>query len=340
MNERERNSDYLWDKSGEPDPEVARLEAMLGTLRHRAPAPAWPEEPRPVASFARPRRWSRPLLLAAAAAAVVIGAFATYRLGGLAGVGGGWRLAGFDGAAAVDDATAARGSRLRPGQEITTQLAGRARLLLPLVGEVEIGPGSTVRVLADRRDAQSLELVRGSLLARTWAPPKLFSIETPVGRAVDYGCAYALDVAADGGTHLRVEMGWVALEVGGREALVPAGASVRAGARDRIGTPVWLDAPRDFRAAVERFDDAPRTSSARAQSLADLLDQARERDALTLWHLLGAADAAERESIMDRLAGIVAPPPGVRREALLAADRVALRAWFEALGLGDVPGWN
>ncbi len=30
------NGDYLWDKSGEPDPEVQQLEEILGTLRHQA----------------------------------------------------------------------------------------------------------------------------------------------------------------------------------------------------------------------------------------------------------------------------------------------------------------
>lgn len=29
------NEDYLWDKSGEPDPEVQQLEEILGTLRHQ-----------------------------------------------------------------------------------------------------------------------------------------------------------------------------------------------------------------------------------------------------------------------------------------------------------------
>jgi len=27
-------SDYLWDKKGEPDAEVARLETLLGTFAH------------------------------------------------------------------------------------------------------------------------------------------------------------------------------------------------------------------------------------------------------------------------------------------------------------------
>lgn len=45
-------SDYLWDRKGEPDAEVARLEALLGTFAHEPrrlelPAEAAPPEPRP-----------------------------------------------------------------------------------------------------------------------------------------------------------------------------------------------------------------------------------------------------------------------------------------------------
>jgi negative regulator of sigma E activity len=29
------NDDYLWDKSGEPDPQIQQLEEILGTLRHQ-----------------------------------------------------------------------------------------------------------------------------------------------------------------------------------------------------------------------------------------------------------------------------------------------------------------
>ena len=37
------NDDYLWDGSGEPDPEVQKLESALRGLRHNRPAPAFPE---------------------------------------------------------------------------------------------------------------------------------------------------------------------------------------------------------------------------------------------------------------------------------------------------------
>ena len=59
-------SDYLWDKTGEPEEEVARLENLLGALKHRPrpldiPAAAVPQaatmraRPTPASLFSRPR---------------------------------------------------------------------------------------------------------------------------------------------------------------------------------------------------------------------------------------------------------------------------------------------
>ena len=53
------NDDYLWDKSGEPDPQIQQLEEILGTLRH---------QPRPLNL---PRRRNYVPLLAIAATVVV-----------------------------------------------------------------------------------------------------------------------------------------------------------------------------------------------------------------------------------------------------------------------------
>lgn len=74
-------SDYLWDKKGEPDADVARLEALLGAFAHEPrplelPAQAVTQEPRParLLHFAPRLRASRlfvPAALATAAALVV-----------------------------------------------------------------------------------------------------------------------------------------------------------------------------------------------------------------------------------------------------------------------------
>lgn len=67
--------DYLWDKTGEPDPELQHLERVMGQLRHRRTAEDLPafEIPR-----TQPRMISKVLAIAAAFAfaALALGAFA------------------------------------------------------------------------------------------------------------------------------------------------------------------------------------------------------------------------------------------------------------------------
>jgi hypothetical protein len=52
------NEDYLWDKTGQPDPEIQQLEEILGTLRY---------QPKPLAIPNAPRRRNYIPLLAIAA---------------------------------------------------------------------------------------------------------------------------------------------------------------------------------------------------------------------------------------------------------------------------------
>jgi hypothetical protein len=60
-------SDYLWDKNGEPDGEVERLEELLGSFGHKPRALELPSEAAPATSPALRPRLFRPALLAAAA---------------------------------------------------------------------------------------------------------------------------------------------------------------------------------------------------------------------------------------------------------------------------------
>jgi hypothetical protein len=60
------NDDYLWDKTGEPDPQIQQLEEILGTLSY---------QPKPLALPATRRRRHFPLL--AIAATVLIALLAT-----------------------------------------------------------------------------------------------------------------------------------------------------------------------------------------------------------------------------------------------------------------------
>lgn len=63
-------NDYLWDRSGEPDPEIQELEEVLGTLRYQPQPLELPPEIRPE----RQRKYFSPWAIAAAIALMILAA--------------------------------------------------------------------------------------------------------------------------------------------------------------------------------------------------------------------------------------------------------------------------
>jgi len=61
------NEDYLWDKSGEPDPDIQQLEQILGTLRYEPKPLDLGNEVQP-----RSRNWRLPLMAIAATLLVAL----------------------------------------------------------------------------------------------------------------------------------------------------------------------------------------------------------------------------------------------------------------------------
>lgn len=267
---------------------------------------------------------------------------ATWRIAaGLAllAVAAGWLWTERRDAAAWRIESAAAGTspaRLMPGGVLATGAGERALVRVGTIGQVEIEPGTRVRLLEARRTRQRLALVRGTITARVSAPPRLFIVETPAGTVADLGCAYTLEVDSAGDAAIHVTLGWVASERGGRESLVPAGFRVRMDSVDGVGTPVADDAPAPLRDAVARLDAGD------PSSLDAVLATARPRDAVTLWHLLARTGGAGRERVHDRLAALAPPPPGVTRDEVLRLDRRGLRLWWVRLPgtLPIYPTWR
>jgi hypothetical protein len=94
-----------------------------------------------------------------------------------------------------------------------------------------------------------------------------------------------------------------------------------------------------FREALSTIDFTP-GSPEQGRALSLVLDQATERDEVTLWHLLSRVSEADRDRVFDRLATFVAPPPGVTRDGVRSGDKRMLDAWWNALGLGSTALWR
>ena len=216
---------------------------------------------------------------------------------------------------------------LRVGETIETADSGRALLDVATIGQVEVEGGTRVRLLAARRTEHRLALDRGTIHARISAPPRLFFVETPSGTAVDLGCAYTLEVDSAGNSVIHVTLGWVSFEDHGRESLIPGGMSAAARRGAGIGTPVMDDAPAALRAAVADFDGGGGSDAA----LARILEVARPRDAVTLWHLVKRTRGEARARAFTRLAALVPPPEELRAGGALLDDPRMMELWWVKL---------
>ena len=338
--------DYLWDGSGEPDPEIQKLESTLGRLRHHRAAPEFPE----IAISAQPARRARFLALprwpqwAVAAAVLVIIAvgFLWLRTRPVVVTRSNWDVTRLGGAPRVEGKTiAVSGPRnLGLGQVLETDPSSKASLRDENTGEIEVEPGTRLRVFASKSGSKRLALERGTIHATIWAPPGEFVVATPSALAVDLGCVYTLHVDDNGDGVLRTTLGWVGFKLAGHESFIPAGAACHTRKKTGPGTPYFEDASDTFRRALSTLDREGATQDERAAALAVVLTQARERDALTLWHLLARVAEADRGRIYDRLFQLVPAPAGVTRAGILRLDPQMLDLWWNELRLGDVALWR
>ncbi len=313
------NEDYLWDRTGEPAPEMARLEQLLGRMRwsERALKRTTPES-----WWREKRRWT---LAVAAALLVCLGvAFFVQRMRVLQPTTS-WQLS----------LGGQQSTGVRAGQVIDTVGLSRATMQSDSVGEVGIEPNSRLRLLAAHRDEQRLALDHGTIHAIIWAPPAQFVVDTLAAKTVDLGCEYTLSVANDGKGFLTVEMGWVAFQWRNIESFIPAGAACTTRPGHGPDTPHFLDAPQALTKAVAEFDLTENT-----QTLDRALAVARPRDALTLWHLLQRTQGAERAKVFDRFQSLVKSPSSLTREGVLSGDRKSMDAAWNALDLGDTSWWR
>jgi ferric-dicitrate binding protein FerR (iron transport regulator) len=325
------SDEYLWDRSGEPDPEIQRLEDALRPLRAPQPPPEWRPQPNVRAMPARSLWDARSRGAMAAGIALVLGASWLVSRP----VSMGWKVASVEGVPLAGSSPVRTTGRLAEGQALVTDSGSRARLDVGEIGEVELEPNSRLRLVRAHRSDHRLALDRGTLRAMIWAPPRLFSVETPAAVAVDFGCAYTLKVEDSDTTTLHVTMGWVGFEQNGHESWVPAGAECITRAGKRPGTPYFVDASDAFRAALARLDFEHDQAA-----LDEVLSSARRRDALTLWHLLPKTTGAAQERVYDRMAELAPPPAGVTREGVLNGDRHMLDRWWDVLGYGDSSFWR
>lgn len=305
--------DYLWDGSGEPDPEVQRLEHLLSEFRSDRPAPELSAGPR---SGGSRTHWTA---IAAGIAVMAAGAWLATR------GAPGWQVA----------RPGLRASRLAVGETLETK-DGHATVNIGDIGVLEVEPNSRLRRVRASRNEHRISLELGLIHAMIWAPPRSFVVDTPSAVAVDLGCSYTLQVAPDGSGLVTVTSGWVSFERDGRESFIPAGAACRTGPSLGPGTPYREEAAQELQRALQDFDFA----GGGDRALDIVLARTTKDDAFTLWHLLSRGEPEQRLRVYDALSTLVPAPAGVTRDGILHGDHKMLDNWWDQLGLGDTKWWR
>jgi hypothetical protein len=315
------NGDYLWDRSAPVDPVVVRLEETLGPL-------AFDPARRPlVLPVRRSLRW--PWIFGAAAVLLVALGMTTFS----------WRLRWPAGQAWTMTLQSGAGSRTASALEVGRSLDvgdSEAHIGIARLGAMRAQPGTALRLQATATDRHVLAVDRGKIEVRLWAPPGRFVIETPSGTVIDLGCAFKL-IIDDRSTTVLVRSGWVQVDNGIDEALIPEGAVSIMTARSRPTTPIYEDAPPAFIGAVRTIEEP---GSDREPWMSRLLEHARQRDVYTLLMLIERGlPQAEAARIAARAAQLVPPPPHVDLDAVARGDRRALSAWYGQLDLPSPKDW-
>lgn len=348
MPNQEPMDGYLWDGSGEPNAEVQRLEKALLKFRYSGAPPVFlreisvsaPKFGEGFLSLIWPRRFAA---IAAVAMLVVLSGVISFRKISPVASRPGWEVAQVEGAPTIGfrsiQGPGAKG-KLEVGQLLITNANSRASITVAEIGEIEVDPGSRVRLLQTSRDHKRIFLEEGTIHAAIWAPPGEFVVDTPSAVAVDLGCMYTLKVEPDGSGLLRTTLGWVGFHLEGRDSFIPAGAVCPTRRNVGPGTPYFEDASESLYSALAQLDFGSLTPEARTAALQTVLSEARKEDALSLWHLLSRTEGSDRAAVYTRFAALVPPPQGVTREGALRLDQQQLDLWWNKLGLGDISIWR
>lgn len=318
----DRDDGYLWAKTEPCDDEVASLERLLSRYAH---------QPRPrQKDMGRKRTMRVSMALAATLALCVAGMAAWFQQRLAWQAGEAWRIVSTSGQVLVQGDP--DGERFVPGSEIITRADGSARIGIARIGDLRLEPGSRLRLEQTRSGHHRVRLLEGRLQARVWAPSMHFGVELPGAEVLDLGCEFIVASDAAGNGELTVLSGWVLVDTGVDEVLVPRNATValRGGL---VGIPHDLGASTGFMQALRAVEGGD------PAGIGELVATSRPEDAISLLALLQRNPALARGPVYERLRQLLPEAQAVDRDAILRRDPHALDPWWDALPYPRAKRW-
>lgn len=327
--------DPLWDPAVPADAELRRWQALLAPYSFAARGLG--ERPLATLATVRPRR-RRWIAALAACLVAAIGLTAGYA----------YRLAWSEGRPWPVHAAAGgsiQTTQVAPGEWLDTGAQESLTVAVARVGRVELSSQSSMRLIETRSGHHRIELDRGHLRARIWAPPGYFTVDAGSAEVVDLGCDFDVWKRADGPGRVAVRSGWIVFRLGAREVLLPAGFAMDFDAQ-RASTPLRTGAAPAFARAVTALDHALDGDDAPAERVAALSVEvaatAADADALTLLSLLTRQPTLARGALYPRLARAlgVSGRDVAHRAAWARGEQTAIDAWWRRMPTQPKHWWS
>lgn len=148
-------------------------------------------EVQPIRSF-RPRKTAVTAIAASLLLLVALGLWTIYHKESRIPTGPTWEVLRLNGTPTIALKGIGNQAQLGVGQWLETDNNSSAQIAVSSIGKVDIDANTRVRLLETQPTEHRLELARGKMSARIWAPPRLFFVDTPSAVAADLGCAYTL----------------------------------------------------------------------------------------------------------------------------------------------------
>ena len=296
---------YLFDPQAQPAEEVQQLEEILA--QHRFDSRANPF---------RMVQWRRRLvpLFAAAAVLLLITGMAVWL----------WTWP------SQRPWTVVSGSLPTLPVGSTVKASDALRVRVARIGWMQVSQGSVVTLRSTRSNRHRLAVAAGTIHVSVWAPPGSIGVTTPEGEVIDLGCEFVLNVDGQA-TRLDVISGWVELDNGFAEVLVPGGATSEMTASGYPTAPVFKTADPAFRAAVRELEHGS------PGAVETVVGKARRRDVLTL--LVLAQRGIERERLVQRAAELMPPRSPQTVERARRGESDAISEWIGELPLPPTKSW-
>ena len=301
------NEEYLWDRSGPPDPEIEQLERTLAPLRYRH---------RTAGCDARRGRATARWL--AAAAAVLVAAVAVWQIERPGPQATDWQVAS-------STATARMGRESASGLHAAARravAAHRTRIRAPVatpdeLGQIDLGPESELRASSTSNALQSRQHARVHLgAARTVRGGYAVGARNRSRLRVHHHSRFQRQRPAEGA------LGWVAFQHARPESFIPGGAACVTRKRARPRHPVLSGrAGGASRSAITGFEKGE------PGALAAILAAARPRDGRPCGTCWPESRTGSRRGVRPLRAARERSRPKSRAKARFASMR---RRWTSA----------